>query len=251
MDFAMFAPMRWMAVAALALLVAAPARAAVVTFELDTEFSGATPPQGTAPWLIATFEDVGADTVRLTLEGNLTANEEVKGQNGGWYFNLTPDSSVGSLAIAFDSSLSTGNFDGSWLFGADSFKADGDGFFDFRVVFGDSSGSFDFAFGSGGTFNGTEVAVFTLSMAGLDAADFNTGSENSAKSYVSAAHVQSIDIPRNGEVDKDGSGWITDVNERDNSDLPGLPEPTSLAAWLLGSAGLGIILRGRMKKAAA
>ncbi len=47
------------AVVAALVLVASSANAAVVSWDLSYEFSGATPPEGAAPWLTATFDDGG------------------------------------------------------------------------------------------------------------------------------------------------------------------------------------------------
>jgi hypothetical protein len=43
------------------------ANAEVVTINLDREFSGGSNPSGPAPWLTATFTDIGANTVRLDM----------------------------------------------------------------------------------------------------------------------------------------------------------------------------------------
>jgi hypothetical protein len=114
-------------------LMPASASAALLTFEYDNEFSGATEPEGPDPWLTAVFNDDPdgnnlVDTaVRLTLSGSgLTDAEFVT----GWYFNLNP---------AYDPALLT--FTGidvadvsSWSVdkGTDAYKADGDGLYDFR-----------------------------------------------------------------------------------------------------------------------
>ena len=47
-------------------------QAATLTFNLDFEFSGATPPQGVSPWITAIFDDSvgGSDTVGLTMQAN-------------------------------------------------------------------------------------------------------------------------------------------------------------------------------------
>src|SRR5688500_8097342 len=72
-----------------AAFLAAPSHAAVVTYNLDVEFSGATAPSGPAPWATASFDDSygGPNTVRLTMTtGGLTGSEFLS----GWYFNLDP-----------------------------------------------------------------------------------------------------------------------------------------------------------------
>ncbi|MDH5408516.1 MAG: hypothetical protein OEY00_07890, partial [Gammaproteobacteria bacterium] len=63
------------------------ANATVISYALDYEFSGASAPAGSGPWLYATFDDGGsAGTVSLTLEAHLFADEF----DGSVYFNFDP-----------------------------------------------------------------------------------------------------------------------------------------------------------------
>jgi hypothetical protein len=71
------------------LTMGSAANAAVITFNLTTEFSGGTAPVGSTPWATATFDDSfgGANTARLTMmAGNLSGTEFIS----AWYFNLNP-----------------------------------------------------------------------------------------------------------------------------------------------------------------
>ena len=100
----------------------------VLSFDLDFEFSGATAPCGSTPWLNATFDDHGSSgVVDLTLTAlNLVDDEFVS----GWYFNMDPEQ---SWSLPFTSFLLTDTNTGAVptiSFGEDSFKADGDGYFD-------------------------------------------------------------------------------------------------------------------------
>ena len=196
---------------ALALGMASGASGATLTVNLNTEFSGGVNPQGTAPWATAVFDDSvgGANTVRLTMSAsNLVATEFIS----EWSFNFDPALNPGWLTFT---SVNTG---------VDSFKADGDGFFDIRFDFPPPPGNF------GAKFTTGEQVIYDLTYSGspIFAASFNFPSANGggAGTYVSAAHVQGISGT--------GSGWIGPV----------VPEPTSLI--LIGSlAGLGLIARRR------
>ena len=56
-------------------------------FELNLEYSGGTSPAGAAPWLVATFQDTGANIVSLTLDARGLAGSEKVGE---WCFNIAP-----------------------------------------------------------------------------------------------------------------------------------------------------------------
>ena len=69
------------------------ADAAVLTYNLDTEYTGATPPAGAGPWLTATFEDGVPGTVLLTVTADLAPGEFVHRV----MFNLNPSLSARHL----------------------------------------------------------------------------------------------------------------------------------------------------------
>ena len=79
--------------AALALfLQAGPVSASPITISLDQVFTGATP-DGSPPWLVATFNKTGSNTGTLTLTSNLTSPDFLQGLNSssgtvGWAFFL-------------------------------------------------------------------------------------------------------------------------------------------------------------------
>ncbi|PTQ98830.1 putative secreted protein with PEP-CTERM sorting signal [Nitrosomonas nitrosa] len=202
-------------------------QAAVLTINLNTEFSGGTPPAGAAPWLTATFEDIALDTVRLTMStSGLTGGEFVDGSgaNFGWGFNIDPLLSASALNFTFVS----GNDANLISTGVDSFKADGDGFFDILFSW-DPAPSSRFAAGQTSVYNITGIA-------GLDALDFNFNSVNGVPgngNWTSAAHVQNIGP--NGE-----SGWIGGLGRRPEQEIP---EPGILLLLAAGLAGLGLSRR--------
>ncbi len=208
-------PALFVAALALALALAgAPAVAAVINFELDFEFSGATPPEGVAPWATATFDDSfgGLNTVRLTMSAGGLVDGEFLSR---WYFNLDPALNPNSLSFAVVDTSAVASLGIST--GADAFKADGDGLYDILFKFPPPPGSFASKFTSG------ESLVLNLTyVTPISASSFNflSASAGGKGPFKSAAHVQGI-----GPADAD-SGWIT------------VPEPIIL--WLVGAGLLAL-----------
>ena len=194
------------------------ANAATIQFDYNIEFSGATPPAGTPPWLTAVFDDGGGSgSVTLTMSTpGLVGSEFVS----SWFFNLDPSLDPSSLVFAH-----AGGTEGpadSITQGTNCCKADGDGFYDFRL---DVSG-----------FNAGETLVYTISLAGITASSFDFLSLPAGGSgpFNSAAHVQSIGP--GGEE----SGWVANSN--------GSVVPVPAAVWLFGS-GLGLLALARRRVA--
>lgn len=209
--------------ALVACCLASAASATSISFNYTQEFSGATPPSGTAPWLTANFDDEGTPgTVKLTFTAtNLTGGEFVSGA----YFNLNSAYSAPG-DIAFSVPNKTGTFNDPTInVGIDAYKADGDGRYDIRINF--ASGPPSARFGAG------DAVVYTITGTGaaagvLVATDFKflSAPDGGHGPFYVAAHVQGI-----GE-EGDDSGWVT------------TPEP---ASWLLalGCALFGVSRRVR------
>lgn len=200
-----------------ALLALAPAAASAlsITHSLSIEFSGATAPTGTSPWVTATFDDSfgGANTVRLTMStGNLVGTETLN----DFYFNFDPALDPNSLSFSAVSVVDA--VVNGITTGTDAFKADGDGFFDFVFDFQPPGGSNQFEAG--------ETIVYDISFSSaISAASFNFGSVSGggAGTFLAAAKIQDI----NG-VGQD-SGWIGAV-----------PEPSTALMLGIGLVGLGL-----------
>ncbi|MBW7905396.1 MAG: hypothetical protein LC135_02770 [Phycisphaerae bacterium] len=197
-----------------ALAAAAAAQAAILTFELSVEFSGATPPAGAAPWLTATFDDGGSPgSVDLTLATtNLVSNEFVF----RWMFNLDPV--LDPTSLSFSAPSKTGAFTDPVInTGVDSFMADGDGKFDIEVVFSNAGGPAN-RFGAGDSVKYTITGIPGLTAASFDFLSAPAGGHGP---FPTAAHVGGIG------ANDDESGWIT------------VPEPsTGLAGLLILCAAL-------------
>ena len=182
----------------LALLLASPASAATLTVDLSTEFSGGDDPAGSAPWVTLVFDDSfgTANTVRLTITNtNIVADEFVSGV----YVNFDPALDPDDLTIT---KVDVTDSDPDIDTGADSFKADGDGFFDILFDFPPPPGSF------GAKFTAGEEVVFDLTYTSpITASSFDFDSVNGGGNgtFKAAAHVQGI---AGG-----GSGWIGNLPE--------------------------------------
>lgn len=203
--------------------------AGIVTHELDYEFSGATAPAGSTPWLEATFDDSfgGANTVRLTMEAvNLVGTEYVS----EWLFNFDPTLDPTQLTFAVvDNSDSVPN---SISTGVNAFAADGDGYFDVRFVFPPPPGTFP------QKFTAAEEVIYDITyVAPISASsfDFFSAPGGGAGTYKSAAHVQGI-----GPTGDD-SGWI---GPRDGA----IPEPAGLIVWSILAGVVGVAVACRRRK---
>jgi hypothetical protein len=188
-------------------------------FELDQEFSGATPPAGPAPWLTAVVQNSGTDTVTLTLTSNLIDDEFVS----EWNFNFDPTGDLDGLNFVQGSGPTA-----VVTTGLDAFQADGDGQYDINFVFPQAPPAV--RFGAGAT------AVFTITGLGITESsfDFLSAPAGGHGPFKSAAHVQGI-APTGSN-----SGWVAP-----DGNIPlAVPEPaTILSALMLLPLGLLAVRR--------
>ena len=202
------------------------AQAAVITFDLDQEFSGATPPAGSSPWLRSTFDDGGGSgSVTMTLTAlNLTGSEFVT----EWDFNLDPSLNLASLI--FSAPAKTGTFaDPIISTGVDAFQADGDGKYDIQFAFDNAPPANRFGVGDSVQYTISGIPTLTAS-----SFNFLSAPAGGKGPFQTAAHVQGIGAQGND------SGWVSPV-----------PEPSMAAVSVLLAALAGPFRRRHRQQRAS
>ena len=222
-------PFGWSALSAATLLAAvavSPVQAATVTFNY-TESFGAVPPDGPAPYATATFDDGGGSgSVTLTMAVAATVGEA---DVTAMYFNLDPSLDPTTLSFLRVSGTGPTAADTTISTGVDAFgPVGGDGFYDIEFDFPPPPGQNDRRFNAG------EDLVYTISLAGLTASDFNffgtPGPGGNAGPFLSVARFQST-----GPDPFNGSDFVGAV-------------PVPAAVWLFGSGLLGLVGIARRRR---
>jgi hypothetical protein len=231
--------------AAFAVGLATQAQATVVVgpnsiqFGFDEEYSGATAPDGLAPWFTATFDSLGSNVVRLTLDapvatattGGLTSPEKITTV----LFNLNPALSPANLSFSNLAITGSIGFTLADVGKAGNYAAAGN-YSPFEMLLNFPT--------SGNTFDGGEKVVFDITYTGpvsFSAADFNfsapgPGGNPDPAALLAAAHIQSTG------ADNRGSGWV-------HPTMNVVPEPGSMAG-LMGLLAGGAFLRSRRRPTA-
>ncbi len=205
------------------IFVRAPAlHAAPITWNLTEAFSGATP-DGT---LTVKLETKPANTVQLTVDATALFGTEFISK---LYLNLNPglDPTLLQFTEVGPPYYTPPPPPSPYSTGVDSYKADGDGFFDIRIDFVNSPPKKRLGAG--------KQAVFSITgIDGLTQESFLFGSEpggGAGSGFLVAAHVQSIDHGT-------GSGWVTAGNQ---------PIPEASTILLFGSGLTGLLAVARRK----
>ena len=202
----------WMSAAAIALFVqAGAALAAPVTINVDQVFTGATP-DGSPPWLVATFNQTSSTTGTLTLTSHLSGSDFIQGLESpnaavGWAFYLNQSLSGMTCASGTCANSNSG-------YDAGGFNTGPVGDI-FNLGFGWNRSS-RFVAGSSAVYDLT----FTNALSGDPFGPNGDG-------WWSVAHIQGIGT--NGD-----SGWIV------SGTSVSVPEPAELGLFGLGALLVGL-----------
>lgn len=184
-------------------------------------------PEGSPPWLRASFENRTDSSALLRLQGVNLPGAQFASK---FYFNFRSDLDPSLLTMVHESGLQALAVET----GSDSFKANGDGYYDIRFSFDTSESGNRFVHGS--------LSEYLISYAGDLPAGTNLVELFLCMSkpggghgpYYTAAHIQGIP---NGSGDED-SAWV-----QGGITVP-TPEPTGAALWIL-PVGLALLRRWR------
>jgi hypothetical protein len=214
--------------AGFALLLGAEAQATLITHTLDVNFGA----EDASGFLIATYDDGGGTgSVTITLDAsNLSLSGEFIDE---WYINFAGGDPT-SLVFTPGSGDDAVDILQTPLVDPSVYKADGDGIYDIVFLFANAPPA--------DRFNAGETVVYTVTGAGITAADFDLFSTDTggAGPYLSAAHVQGTDCVSGigcndtGSPDNEGSDWLGAV-----------PEPGALALFSTSLIVAGALARRR------
>lgn len=192
--------------------VAEQASAVSFVYQFSNLMDGSTP-QGSAPWVTASFSDVSAGVVQLQIAaGGLTGNESLN----SLFLNLNSADSPAKLAFTRVGG-STGFAAPSISKGENKFKADGEGKFDIQFSFSQKAAKV-FDADDYVTYNITSTSsAFTLSAMDFEALSAAAGGSGS---FLGAAEISGIptDCPNTTTT-----AWVSPCSA---TILP-IPEPST------------------------
>lgn len=214
----------FLAAAVLALAATMPAKAVVVDFQ--DEFSGGTNCANLVTGC-ATLEITSIlGGVHFELTGTMIPGEFIS----GIYGNLGP------FVVPTVANI-TGNttaMNGTFQFSQDAFKADGDGFFDWKLEFNTSN-----AGGGALRFNNTDTLSWDflgVTLANIDSR--SVGGPIDKNGFFFATHSQGLF--------EGGSGWFNGTPHGEiNPTVTPVPEPETYALMLAGLAAIGFMRKRR------
>lgn len=221
-------------VAIAGLLLPSKANASGILYQFDTPFPADASPDGSSPWIDASFQDATGGGVLLTVTNlGLTSSEFMQGNgsgaNGGIFFNINPNDDPTSLTFTLKSE--TANFGTYINTGENAFKADGDGKYD--IVFDFSTHLFA---------GGASFTYLISGISGLTSSDFAYLSEPAGGSgpFYAAAHVMGLSPnASNSTWIEPGSGPLQ---------LFPVPEPSSFALIAASFGVWGTVRHWRKRK---
>jgi len=218
--------MKKMKLVALAALMAMAGAASAVTVQFDNEFSGgtdcATALTGCSVLTATSF----AGGVHFTLTGTMAPGEFISELSGNY--------NGGPLTISNVAGTGLNAYEG-FSFASNAFKADGDGFFDWKIDLSKNPPRFDGNDTLSWDFLGATLPLFN---------SISVNGPEGKNGFLFATHAQGL---ANG-----GSGWFNGQLAPGSTpfDVTPVPEPETYALFAAGLAAMAFLNKRRKQKQA-